>query len=147
MLMVLNLHSFWGYNHGSGIWQALDFLRESTSICAVDCFTLISGYFSIKWKFKSFFNLVFQLFFYSIGIYLIVVGFGIVEWNIKEFLIRFACLFTRSWGFAITFVLLYLCSPLLNALAEKSTPRELLLFIGVFSVYPGMLFLHMLWFN
>ena len=55
MLMVLNLHSFWGFEHGSGILQAVDFFRESTSICAVNTFLIISGYFGINWKFKSFF--------------------------------------------------------------------------------------------
>ena len=134
MLMVLNLHSFWGFNYGSGIWQALDFFRESTSICAVDCFILISGYFGIKWKFRSFFNLIFQIFFYSVGLYLVVVGLGIVDWSLKEFIIRFGCLFTRSWGFAITFVLLYFCSPVLNAFSEKSSSREMLLYIIVFFI-------------
>lgn len=132
MVMVLNLHSFFGYDHGSGVWQAFDFFRESTSVCAVDCFILISGYFGIKWKFKSFFNLIFQIFFYSIGIYLLVAGLGIVEWNLKDFLMRFACLITQSWGFAINYVLLWFCSPALNALAEKTTARELFFHIIVF---------------
>ncbi len=132
MLMVLNLHSFSGYSHGNGIWQALDFFRESTSICAVDCFLLISGYFGIKWKFKSLFNLVFQLFYYSVGIYLAVVGMGIVDWNIKDFMMRFACLFTDSWKFAITYVLLWFCAPPLNALSEKLSSRDLFMYIIVF---------------
>lgn len=132
MLMVLNLHSFWGYSHGEGISQALDFYRESTSICAVDCFILISGYFGIKWKFKSFFNLVFQLFFYSIGIYLVVTRLGIVDWDLKEFIKRFACLIRNSWGFAITYVLLWFCAPPLNALAEKLNGRELFFYILIF---------------
>lgn len=132
MLMVLNLHSFWGYNHGSGFWQAADFFRESTSICAVDCFILISGYFGIKWKIKSFFNLTFQLFYYSIGIYLVVAFFGIVDWNLKQFFLRFACLATHSWAFAVTYVLLYFCAPVLNAFAEKVSSRELFLYIMVF---------------
>lgn len=133
MLMVLNLHSFAGWNHGGGIWQAIDFFRESTSICAVDCFVLISGYFGIHWKFKSFFNLVFQIFFYSICIYLIAVGLGVVEWSIGGFIERFECLFSpeKSWGFAVSYVLLYFCAPLLNALAEKSTSKELLTYIIV----------------
>lgn len=132
MLMVLNLHSFSGYSHGNGIWQALDFFRESTSICAVDCFLLISGYFGIKWKFKSLFNLVFQLYFYSIGIYLVVVVCGIVDWNIKDFIMRFACLFTNSWKFAITYVLLWFCSPPFNTLSEKLDASDLFLYIIVF---------------
>jgi len=129
MLMVLNLHSFWGFNIGTGLWQAFDIFRESTSICAVDCFILISGYFGIKWRIQGFFNLVFQLFFYSIGIYLFVVCVGIVEWNVKEFLWRFACLITHSWGFVLAYVLLYFCSPVLNVFSDNSTLRSLLVYI------------------
>lgn len=132
MLMVLNLHSFSGYTHGSGLGQAFDFFRESTSICAVDCFILISGFFGIKWKFKSLFSLVFQIFYYSVGIYLLAVGLGVVDWNLKVFVMRFACLITSSWKFAITYVLLWFCSPALNALAEKSSVRELLMYIIIF---------------
>ena len=133
MLMVLNLHSFHGWYYGGGIWQALDFFRESTSVCAVDVFLLISGYFGIKWKFKSFFRLVFQVFFYSVGIYLVAVLFQIVEWNIKDFLTRFACLFYDSWGFVIGYVILYFLSPVLNSFAQFANPRQyLLLILGLF---------------
>ncbi len=107
MLMVLNLHSFKGFLYGSGVWQALDFFRESSSICAVDCFILISGYFGIRWKFKSLFNLIFQMMFYSVGIYVVCVLLGIVGWSFNDFIIRFACLYRDSWGFAITYLLLY----------------------------------------
>lgn len=136
MLMVLNLHSFAGWNHGGGIWQAVDFYRESTSICAVDCFVLISGYFGIHWKFKSFFNLVFQIFFYSIVVYLVTVGIGIVNWSLIGFIERLECLFAaeKSWGFAVSYVLLYFCSPLLNAFSEKTTSKELLSFILIFFI-------------
>lgn len=132
MLMVLNLHSFAGWQHGSGVWQCVDFFRESTSICAVDCFILISGYFGIKWKFKSFFNLIFQIFFYSVGIYIIVTALGIVDWDVKSFLLRFACLSKASWGFVVSYVILYFCSPILNAFAEKHSAKELLIYIIAF---------------
>ena len=132
MILVLNLHSFSGWQQGSGVWQALDFYRESASICAVDCFILISGYFGIKWKLKSFFNLIFQIFFYSVGIYLVAVAFGIVDWNVKSFLLRFACLSKSSWGFVASYVILYFCSPILNAFAEKQSSKELLIHIVIF---------------
>lgn len=132
MIMVLNLHSFHGWQNGCGVWQAIDFLRESSSICAVDCFILISGYFGIKWKFKSFFNLVFQVFFYSVGIYLFAVAFGIVAWDVKSLLVRFTCLSANSWGFVVSYIILYFCSPLLNAFAEKLTVRELFVYCIVF---------------
>ena len=132
MLMVLNLHSFWGWQHGTGIWQAVDFFRESTSICAVDCFVLISGYFGIKWKFNSLFNLFFQLFFYSIGVYLVAVACGVVGWDLKSFLMRFACLSTDSWGFVVSYVILYFCSPVLNIFAERHSAKMLFVYIIVF---------------
>lgn len=132
MLMVLSLHSFFGWEHGSGIWQAVDFYRESACICAVDCFILISGYFGIKWKFKSFFNLIFQIFFYSVGIYLVAVAFGIVNWDAKTFLLRFACLSKSSWGFVVSYVILYFCAPILNSFAEKCSSKELFGYIVVF---------------
>ncbi len=134
MLMILNLHSFYGYNSGGGIFQALDFFRETTSICAVDCFVLISGYFGIRWKFRSFFNLVFQIYFYSVGVYLVAVGLGFADWNIKDFAVRFACLYTSSWGFVVSYVMLYFSAPLLNMFAEKSSPRNLLIYIIVMFV-------------
>lgn len=128
MLMVLNLHSFWGYDNGSGILQAFDFLRESTSICAVNAFLLISGYFGIKWKFKSFFNLIFQLFFYAFGVYVIAVSLGYVDFSNKEFLMNATCIYNH-WGFITAYVLLYMLSPMLNALSEKLTSKDLLLTI------------------
>ena len=133
MLMVLNLHSFWGYDHGSGILQAADFFRESTSICAVNAFLLISGYFGIKWKFKSFFNLIFQIFFYAFGVYIIAAFIGIIDFSIKGFLFRATCLYTH-WTFITSYVLLYMLSPMLNALSEKLPSKELLLTIFILYV-------------
>ena len=130
MLMVLNLHSFWGYESESGPLQALDFLRESFSICAVDCFILISGYFSIKWKWNSFFNLVFQVFFYAFVIYFFCVFFRISEFEKSQFLECFKSLY-KFWGFISYYFILYFISPLLNAFAEKTNNKNLLLYIFV----------------
>ena len=54
MLMILNLHSFKGYDYGDGVWQAIDFFRESTSICAVNVFILISGFFPSNGELRVF---------------------------------------------------------------------------------------------
>lgn len=128
MLMVLNLHSFWGYNHGTGFLQAADFFRETTSICAVNAFLLISGYFGIKWKIKSFFNLVFQLFFYAFGVYLAATALGFVEFSMSGFLNNASCIY-KHWGFITNYVLLYILSPMFNALAEKLKSKDLLITI------------------
>lgn len=133
MLMVLNLHSFWGFEHGNGILQVIDFFRECTSICAVNVFLMISGYFGIRWKFKSFFNLVFQLFFYSFGVYGVAVLLGFASFSFHDIVTCIKCLYD-SWGFITGYVLLYFCAPLLNAFAEKVSSRKLLSFIIIFFV-------------
>ena len=130
MLMVLNLHSFWGYEHGSGVMQALDFFRESTSICAVNVFLLISGYFGIKWKLKSFYNLIFQVFFYSFGVYVIASCLGAIEFSLGGLLSNVKALYA-SWGFITGYVLLYICAPLLNSFVDKGDCRHLLICIFV----------------
>ena len=142
MLMVLNLHSFWGYdhNHGSMIFQTIDFFRESTSICAVNAFILISGYFGIKWKLKSFFNLIFQCFFYSFVVYGVAVAVGALDFSKSEFIECFKALF-NSWGFIASYIALYFLSPLLNAFADKSSSREMLIYIVILFFAENFIFL------
>lgn len=130
MLMVLNLHNFWGYDHGDGIGQILDFFRESTSICAVNVFLLISGYFGIRWKLKSFYNLVYQLFFYGFGVYLAACAVGVVDFSVKGFLSNATCTYTH-WSFIKHYILLYFFSPVLNAFVNRGSNRQLLIFIIV----------------
>lgn len=128
MLMVLNLHSFYGFEYGNGVLQAVDFFRETTSICAVDVFILISGYFGIRWKIKSFWNLVFQVFFYSFVVYGVAVFLGAIEFNRKDFGECFKALY-KSWPFVSCYIALYFISPLLNVFAEKSEDKTILFYI------------------
>ena len=57
MLMILNLHSFVGSGRITvsdiDTFIIIDYLRESFSICAVNCFVLITGYFGLNWKRKT----------------------------------------------------------------------------------------------
>lgn len=130
MLMVLNLHSFWGYDYGNGFVQALDFFRESTSICAVNVFILISGYFGIKWKKKGLFSLLFQVMFYSIAVYAVCIALGTLQFDKGEFIHCFKA-FYDSWGFITWYIILYFLSPVLNAFAEKTDRKQLLIFIFI----------------
>lgn len=131
MLMVLNLHSFSGYRYGEGLLQALDFLRESTSICAVDTFILISGYFGIKWRKKGLFNLLFQVLFYSFVVYGVCVATGILQFDKGELLQCFKA-FYDSWGFITWYIILYFVSPWLNVFAEKKDTKQLMTYIIIF---------------
>ena len=138
MLMVLLLHSFWGYTHGSGVLQALDFFRECVVICAVNVFLLISGYFGIKWKLKSLFNLVFQLFFYAFAVYGVAVLLGIVNFSIGGLLRNAVCLYSH-WGFISCYLLLYLCSPFLNAFVDTVTNKQLIGFVVILVISENFL--------
>lgn len=130
MLMVLNLHSFSGYEHGSGILQALDFFRQTTSICAVDVFILISGFWGIRWKKKSFYNLIFQVFYYSFFVYIFCVSIGILEFKTSQFIECFKALF-NSWGFVTNYITLYFLSPLLNSFVAKNDNKNLIIYISI----------------
>lgn len=127
MLMVVNLHSFWGDVHGSGMLQVLDFFRESASICAVNVFVLISGYFGIKWKLKSFYNLTFQVLFYSFFVYLACVAIGIEEYSHKGLLSQSMGLF-KHYGFIRSYIMLWFLAPILNAFADNVTAKKLFLY-------------------
>ena len=146
MLMVLVLHSFWGYTHGSGILQALDFFRECAAICAVNVFLIISGFFVIKWKLRSLFNLVFQLFFYAFAVYCVAVLFGVIEFSPKYFLLNAACLYNH-WRFITCYLLMYLCAPILNAFVEKVTIKKILGFIIILVISENFLTRHYLFLN
>lgn len=117
MLMILNLHSFVGQGSlkMSDIngFVFFDYLRESFSICAVNCFVLISGYWGIIWKRKSLLNLIFQVYFYVIGFFFILVFLGYTDFSIGKMLSRLNCLLVSYW-FISAYLVLYLLSPLLN---------------------------------
>lgn len=128
MLMVLNLHSFHGYEYGKGFLQFLDFFRESTSICAVNIFILISGYFGIKCRIKSCYNLLFQCAFYSFAIYFVTIALKVNSFNLMSFAKCFGC-YISSWGFITNYIVLYFLSPIINKYVDNATKKELLSFI------------------
>lgn len=138
MLMVLNLHSFWGYDHGSGLGQFFDFFRESASICAVNVFLLISGYFGIRWKLKGLYSLLFQVVFYAFGVYMAAVSIGLIDYSTSDLLQNFKCLYA-NWNFISKYVLLYLFAPLLNVFSENVTKKHLLLYLLVMFVWENFI--------
>lgn len=114
-------------------------LHSIAEIC-VHCFILISGYFGIRWRFKSFAGLIFQLVFWAI------LGYYIYEYLLEPFIgiekdvtLRafISSLFESYRGrwFVSAYVTLYILSPLINSFVEKVSEKKLLTFIGVFYLY------------
>jgi len=84
--------------------------------CAVNVFILISGYFGIKPKVKSFANLYLMLGFYVFVLYhayLYVTGGAVNRWSLLYAIMPVS--YAPGWWFIKCYVLLYLVSPILNA--------------------------------
>jgi len=96
------------------------FLIESISICAVNVFIMISGWFGIHPKAKSLFNFLFQCAFFLFGIYFIkILATGKVSGEgIK------GCFLLLKWNWFIkAYLMLYIFSPILNAFVENTNKR------------------------
>ncbi len=103
-------------------------LRSISFVC-VNCFILISGYFGIHWKLKSFTNLIFQILFWSIIcsiLVFIVEGRDIFKYLFSDILSR--------W-FVVSYIGLYMMAPMINKFIEAVTRRELGLFILAFYLF------------
>lgn len=113
------------------------FFIESVSICAVNVFIMISGWFGIHPKAKSLFNFLFQCAFFLFGIYLVkVLATGKVSGEgIK------GCFLLLKWNWFIkAYLMLYIFSPILNAFVEhtgKKTFKVILICYFLFQTVYG----------
>lgn len=124
MLMII----LWHINIGFGGNKDIDALSLGNQINAftvvgVNCFVLISGFFGIKFKIKTFIDLLLQCLFYSIIISLFChVLFG----SHIDFKMVFFPISSNVWWFITVYVMLYLSAPLLNIALDNMTFKELL---------------------
>lgn len=113
---------------------------HSVSIICVHCFILISGYFGIRWKLKSFGGLIFQLIFWALAGYYIAkyliepfMPLG-HDYNFSAFISSILTWYQGRW-FISAYITLYLLSPLINSFVETVCEKKLLQFIIVFYTY------------
>jgi len=110
-------------------------LRSITFVC-VNCFILISGYFGIKWKIKSFSRLIYLILFWSAISYMIATYLepkGIYD----TFLTSnnyIANTFTLRW-FIGAYLCLYIIAPLMNEFINNSTQKRLARYIICFYIF------------
>ncbi len=150
MFMVVTLHylSHTGMllsaGAGGSVSQVLGMLVESFCIVAVNVYVLISGYFLVKsgFKVKRVLILVCQVLFYATLIPLIMMGTGIFSgegeggYRILQYIFP---LQTEHYWFAVSYVFLYLFSPIVNAAAKSMSRRQLQITIA------GLIFLFCGW--
>lgn len=108
------------------------FVEFATVVC-VNLFVLISGYFSISWKMRSFAGFVFQCLFFFLGIWMLMTISGLAPFSARDLAACFG-LMENNW-FVKAYVGLYLLAPVLNAFVARSTKRELAIFIVLFYLF------------
>lgn len=115
-------------------------------IPAVNCFILISGYFSIKPTWQRFYRILFAMLFYTIGLTTIPY---IITGNYKSAI--FSCLFVSHspYWFMIDYLLLMMFAPMLNKVYEKKTKYSSLIIVSllIISCYLGFIWQNPFYYN
>lgn len=113
---------------------------HSIAIICVNSFILISGYFGIRWKLKSFMGLVFQIIYWlCFGYFVAVILDPYLSCNqditdIKGVILSMLHWLQGRW-FISAYLTLYIVSPLINSFVEKSSDKQLLHYIIAFYIF------------
>ncbi|MEE1023269.1 MAG: acyltransferase [Muribaculaceae bacterium] len=142
MLMVLTVHID-GASLGLpsapgtdiGAREAWKLAVEAAAITGVNCFTMISGYFGIRLRFRSIASFLFQCVFYSVGVY----SLGMLLWPG----LTSAEGWTRSWlvltytdlWYVPAYFCLMLLAPVLNPGLEALSRRRFAIVLALFALF------------
>ena len=105
------------------------FLRtwlETIAVVAVNTFVLISGYFGIRLRADRFMGLLFQSFFYIMGVYLVLVAIGWEVFSGAHFARCLSPLDPSGGWFISVYIGLMLLSPILNTFVAQTGEKNLL---------------------
>lgn len=105
---------------------------QSVTCIGVDCFILISGYFGIRPKLSSLFNLYTLLVFFYLGGYLATCLLGNDTLLLRGVIYNLLAFSRENW-FIQCYLFLLLLSPLLNKFTESISSKGLLYYIGAFT--------------
>lgn len=107
---------------------------ESISLLGVNLFVMISGWFSIKATVRGLSGLLFQVFYFGIGILLFLTIIGMEEFTIGR-VYQIVMLHKSGW-FVMSYLILYLLAPVLNKFSEYASKKE---FTATLASYFAML--------
>ena len=119
---------------GAPISSFVRIFFESLSICAVDIFVLISGWFGIKQSLKGFCKFIFQCLFFLISIYVVCLLLVTTSFT-KENTLSCSLLLNSKHWFIKGYIVLYIISPILNLFAEKATQKQFAFVIINFFIF------------
>lgn len=125
--------------HFSELDKPIATLINCLCICAVNCFILISGYFSIKFNIRKILTLLVSVLFYTFFLCSIFnLGIG----NIKGAITRMFIFSHPTYWFVNAYIYLTVFAPLINLLFEKTTKFHqiyFMLFLLFISCYLGFI--------
>lgn len=145
MLLIIAHH----YVVNSGVTEFFDFSNITKNMILlqcigafgktiINCFILITGYFSIKgrFSFKKVIRLYLEIKFYKIVIYTIFIALGLDAFSIKGFIKAiFNVIYGVNIGFPATLFLLYLLTPFINILIMKLNKKQYSVLLGILLFY------------
>lgn len=138
MLLVLLVHyiptrsEITPENFRLDMWGTiLNIELKSLAFVCVNCFILVSGYFGIKFKFKSFANLLFQTAFW--GIFCIAIALYCPFIDVPQFNALKAFIESLTWGWFVKgYIILFIMSPVLNAFIASVNANTLGRYLIIF---------------
>ena len=110
------------------LWR---YLFEGLAIVCVNVFVLLSGWFGIRSSWKGFLKFIFQVAFFSVGLYILGLCMGWTDCSFAGWLSAFTFTDVPAtdciplYWFIVSYIGLYLFAPVLNAFIEKADQRQL----------------------
>ncbi len=153
MLMVVTLHAFGKsgllrtLNADKTLMTYLAWIIESFAIVAVNVYVLVSGYLlcESKFRFGRLFELCCEVWFYSIGIYVLNLFLHLSDapLGLDDTVRCLLPLNMDTYWFMTAYVVMYIFSPLLKLAADKMSQKKFLtvlcLFVGALSIFKTIL--------
>lgn len=108
------------------------FFTESISIVCVNLFVLISGWFGIRFKMLRLGELLFQILFFCVIMFIILVCCGEICMSNCKIFVNDSI---ENYWFVWAYLILYLFAPALNCYINNATKKELELFLTLFFIF------------
>lgn len=112
------------------------FFVQALSVVCVDVFILLSGWYGIKPTTNRFCEFLFQVFFFSLLIYIVLVLIEPNNYLNLKSVSKVLMLNSGDYWFVKSYILLYLFSPILNVFVECcNSSKQFLLFLFPFFIF------------
>jgi surface polysaccharide O-acyltransferase-like enzyme len=141
MFMIVYEHCMMAVSlHTDDVLSKLDnisWLCDSFTICSVNLFFLLTGYFATSKSFKigKTVHMWGKTIFYSLVIYLLATAVGAESFTIKN-VVSYACpVFSKKYWFMQTYIVLIILSPYIMTAVEQLTMKKHLTLICILLVF------------